>query len=267
MRTTTADFQTAFQPMIAAGMTRPYAWKAVTTTRDGRSFSAVAATLPIERRTDLEALRITLAIEAADAAGLGPSDALIAVPVSAGGGMAGQLLAHLLQTARTHGLGTDRLVVEINADERGDFDAAARLADACARRGLSVALDRFAAGPLALKLLARTRARFVKLDPALVRNIDASASRRLIVEGVMRLARRMGATVVARGADSRGEHAMLREIGIRHFEMEPSAPLPQAPRRAPRTAPPTHRRLAHHERAAPARPLPMGAPMPLAMAG
>jgi EAL domain-containing protein (putative c-di-GMP-specific phosphodiesterase class I) len=247
------DLRIGFQPMIAKGMNNAFAWQAVATGSDGRSFSAISASLLPEQRPALEARRITLALERAAAFGLHKGEALIALPLGAAAGLAEPLLSHLFRAALARGIATDRLVIEVNADERGDLDQAVALAEACTRRGLSITLDGFAAGPIALKLLARFTPRFVKLDPSLVRGIDASASRRLIAEGVMRLARNMGVAVIARGTERRGEHEALEKIGVRHFQVGTAAlPQPDLPRREPRGAgtAPTHRRLAHHNRAA-----------------
>lgn len=247
------DLQIAFHPMIAKGSDRPFAWQAVATGGNGRSFAALSASLLPEQRPALEARRITLALEQAAAMGIHKGDALIAIRVGAAAGFAEPLLSHLFRAALVHGVATDRLVVEINVDERGDLDAATALAQACTRRGLAVTLDGFAAGPIALRLLARFTPRFVKLDPSLVRGIDTSASRRLMAEGVMRLARNMGVTVIARGVERRGEHDVLHAMGLRHYQIGTAA-LPQAdlPRREPRNpiSAPVHRRLAHRNRAA-----------------
>jgi blue light- and temperature-responsive anti-repressor len=247
------DLRIGFQPMIARGTSNPFAWQAVATGADGRSFAAISASLLPEQRPALEARRITLTLERAAALGVHGSEMLIAIPLGAAAGPAEPLLSHLFRAALVQGIATNRLVIEINADERGDLSRAVALADACTRRGLSVTLDGFAAGPIALKLLARFTPRFVKLDPSLVRGIDASVSRRLMAEGVMRLARNMGVTVIARGAERRGEHEALEAMGVRHFQIE-TASLPQAdlPRREPRNpiSAPAHRRLAHHNRTA-----------------
>ncbi|RYD50266.1 MAG: EAL domain-containing protein [Sphingomonadales bacterium] len=106
--------------------------------------------------------------------------------------------------------------------------------------------------PLSLKLLARFTPRFVKLDAALVRNLHASDARRRIAEGVMRLARSIGVTVIANSAENFGERAALTALGIRHFADSPANPLPldYLARRAPRSNVPQHRRLAHHRAAA-----------------
>lgn len=256
----------AFQPMRAAGIAQPFAFAACARPRSGGSFSTASAMLPIEQRPALEASRIALALEAAVAAGLRDTDALLAIPVGAAAGMAEPLLAHLFRTALAFRFPVERIVVEINADERGDVRCAAALARACTGRGLAIAFDGFAAGPVALKLLGSFTPRYVKLDPALVRNIDASPSRRLIAEGVMRLARSMGVTVVARGAENDRECAVLAAIGVRHVQAE--RPLPAAtadiPRREPRTVQPAYRRLAHHHRTAVR--LRASSPQPLAMA-
>lgn len=247
------DLAIAFHPMIAKGTDRPFAWQAVAAGSNGRSFAALSASLLPEQRPALEARRITLALEHAAAMGIHRTEALIALPLGAAAGLAEPLLSHLFRAALANHVPTDQLVVEINADERGDLESAAALAQACTRRGLSVTLDGFAAGPIALKLLARFTPRFVKLDTSLVCGIDASTSRRLMAEGVMRLARNMGVTVIARGVERRGEHDVLHAMGVRHFQIETAAlPQPGLARRDPRgtVAPPAHRRPAHRNRTA-----------------
>ncbi|UYY57951.1 EAL domain-containing protein [Sphingomonas sp. S2-65] len=242
----------AFQPMHAAGIAQPFAYVARATPQDGCSFSAVRAALPLEKRSALEASRIALALAAAVSTGLRDSGALLAIPVEATAGMAEPLLSHLFRTALAYRFPIDRIVVEISADEGSNLPSAAAMARACTGRGLAIAFDSFAAGPVALKLLGSFTPRYVKLDPALVRNIDSSPSRRLVAEGVMRLARSMGVTVVARGADSEAACAVLAAIGVRHVQAERPLPLParDLPRREARTVQPAHRRLAHHQRAA-----------------
>jgi EAL domain-containing protein (putative c-di-GMP-specific phosphodiesterase class I) len=246
------DLRITFQPMTATGVRQAFAYAAFAAAPDGRSFGAAVAALPLEQRPALEASRIALTLQAAVAAGLRDSDALLAVPIGAAAGMAEPLLSHLFRTALAYRFPLERIVVEINVDERGDLNSAAALARVCTGRGVAIAFDGFAAGPIALKLLSSFTPRYVKLDPALVRNIDASPSRRLIAEGVMRLCRSMGVSVVARGAESAGECSVLAAIGVRHVQSERPLPLPQAdiPRREPRSLQPTHRRLAHHQRAA-----------------
>lgn len=250
----------AFQPMIAATSGQPFAWAAIATV-DGCGFGQVAAALAPEARLRLEVARIGGAIAGAADAGLLDGEALLAVPVAAACGAPEVLLAHLFRAAIEHRVPLGRIVLEIDADERGDLARIAALAQACVDRGIAIAFDNFAVGPLAVRLLGRFTPRFVKLDAGLVRNIADSRSRRVIVEGVQRLARNMDVTLIANGIARREDLVLLCTMGIRHLQGDwiapaRSRPLPRAhlARREPRATMPQHRRLAAHQRMAATRP-------------
>jgi len=239
----------AFQPMIATATGLPFAWAAIASAQ-GRSFAQIAAALAPEARAELEMERIGAAIAGALDAGLLDGEALLAIPVGAAGGSPDALLAHLFRTAVEHRVPVERIVVEINADERGDLAPVAALAQACVDRGIAIA--------------------FVKLDAGLVRNISDSRSRRVIVEGVLRLARNMDVTLIANGIVRREDLVLLCTMGIRHMQGDWIAPAqahplprPHIARREPRTTVPQHRRLAAHQRSAASRPT---APSSLAQA-
>ncbi len=250
----------AFQPMIATATGLPFAWAAIATA-EGRSFPRIAAALAPEDRPRLEMARISAAIAGAVEAGLFEGEALLAIPVGAAHGGPDALLAHLFRTAMEYRVPIDRIVVEINADERGDLAPVAGLAQACVDRGIAIAFDSFAVGPLAVRLLGRFTPRFVKLDAGLVRNVSDSSSRRVIIEGVLRLARNMDVTLIANGIVRREDLAMLGTMGIRHMQgdwiapaMTHPLPRPHIARREPRVTVPQHRRLAAHQRSGAARP-------------
>jgi blue light- and temperature-responsive anti-repressor len=256
-----SGFAIAFQPMIATATGLPFAWQAVAT-EDGRSFPQIAAALAPEARPELEMTRISAAIAGAVDAGLLEGEALLAIPMGAAGSAPEALLAHLFRAAIEHRVSTDRIVVEINADERGDFACVAALAQACVDRGIAIAFDGFAVGPLAVRLLGRFTPRFVKLDAALVRNIADSSSRRVIVGGVLRLARNMDLTLIANGIVRREDLVMLGTMGIRHMQGDWIAPAhvhpmprPHVARREPRASVAQHRRLVAHQRGASVRPV------------
>jgi blue light- and temperature-responsive anti-repressor len=259
----------AFQPMIAAISGQPFAWAAIATVK-GSGFAPVAAGLAAEARLRLEMARIAAAIAGAADAGLLDGEALLAVPVGAASGAPEALLAHLFRAAIAHRVPIGRIVVEIDADERGELALVAALAQACVDRGIAIAFDGFAVGPLAVRLLGRFTPRFVKLDAGLVRNIADSSSRRVIVEGVLRLARNMDVTLIANGVARREDLVLLCTMGIRHMQGDwiapaRSRPLPRAhlARREPRATVPQHRRLAAHQRIVTVRP---AAPAALAQA-
>ncbi|CAN5818264.1 hypothetical protein BH11PSE1_BH11PSE1_20520 [soil metagenome] len=84
--------------------------------------------------------------------------------------------------------------------------------------GFGVALDDFGAGHAGLNLLARFQPDIIKLDMELIRGLDASLPRRIIVDGVMKMSAALGVEVIAEGIETREELAALREIGVRYIQ-------------------------------------------------
>ena len=84
--------------------------------------------------------------------------------------------------------------------------------------GFQTALDDFGAGHAGLNLLARFQPDIVKLDMELIRGLDSSLPRRIIVAGVARMCEGLGITLVAEGIETAGELAALNEIGIRYIQ-------------------------------------------------
>ena len=83
--------------------------------------------------------------------------------------------------------------------------------------GFGTALDDFGAGHAGLGLLGRFQPDILKIDMELIRDIDASLPRRMIVAGIVRMAGEMGITVIAEGIETEAELAALRAIGIRYI--------------------------------------------------
>lgn len=227
------------QPMVRGGTDMPFAWRAKLSS-NGMAFEALLGGLAPNERQMLDCARAELAVAAAVSKGLLRTEALLIVPVNAVCGAPDVTLAHLLRTARAHGLPAGRILVEVSADERGNLEAAERLAEACAVEGLAITLGAFAAGRVGLNLLSRFKPPFLTLDATLIRNIESSDSRRSMVEGSLRLARSFGTIVVASPVETQGALDTLTHMGVTHFQRGPALrPLPSAvaPRRAPRTVP------------------------------
>ena len=237
--------QIAFQPLIDGDTGAAFAFQAQASTPRSVSLLSIADQLVHDR------YRLDAAIGAAVAAGIGESDALLTLPLTPFGASVPQL-AQLLRAALAHRFPVDRLVVEVRVDGDNDPEHLEALLEACSARGIAVAFDGFSAGPAALRLLARFNPRFVKLDTGLTRNIDRSALRQKIVEGVLRLARAMAVPLVAQDIATGGELATLYTLGVGKFQGEWLAPAWQQarlparpgtrtappPRREPRTQPP-----------------------------
>jgi blue light- and temperature-responsive anti-repressor len=219
---TTMDLRIDLQPITAQGSTEPFAWHAGIQAR-AQAFHTVDAILLREDRAELEAARLDRALAAAAAAGLAEAGTLLAVPVQVRAGSPDRLLGHLFRAALRHRFPLDQIVVEISADESTDRDAAAAMIHACTDRGMMIGLSDFAAGPLALGLLAHCSPRLIRLAPALVHHLEAAPARARLVEGVLRLARGMGVTVIAPAPTEEAEQRAATAAGLRHFEGTPNA--------------------------------------------
>lgn len=217
---TTVDFL----PLIAADGATPIAWMAQpqacgdSAVEPDRMDSTFLATLAFVIRT------------AAESGLISPQSPLL-VTIS-DDSSPHRALSQLFRVALANRLSPALIRVAIDVGDGAVADRATALAAACAARGIGIVLDRFAAGPLALRLLARFTPCFILLDQGLVRAIHASESRRRMLAGVIRLARAIDVPLVATGIERRAEQAALAALGIRRFRLGRIASLPRPPHRA-----------------------------------
>ncbi len=107
-----------------------------------------------------------------------------------------------------------RLTIEVT--ERAMVHEGAGLDRALAQvraRGARIALDDLGAGSSGLAALGAIRPDVVKLDMSLVRGLDTSSARREIVSSLIRLAHRLGMSVVAEGVETHAERDLLVDLG------------------------------------------------------
>jgi len=121
-----------------------------------------------------------------------------------------------LEAARTHGFPTERIIFEVTEGEQvEDGPWLAQILREYKRCGLLTAIDDFGAGYAGLTLLADFQPDLIKIDMALIRNVDQSKSRQAIVRGLVKLCGDLGTQVVAEGIETAGERDFLRDAGIR----------------------------------------------------
>ena len=82
------------------------------------------------------------------------------------------------------------------------------------RTGFITAIDDFGAGYAGLNLLADFQPDVIKLDMALVRNVDASKARQAIARGILRIGQELGITVLAEGVETIGERDFYVSEGV-----------------------------------------------------
>jgi EAL domain-containing protein (putative c-di-GMP-specific phosphodiesterase class I) len=124
-----------------------------------------------------------------------------------------------LAAAERYGFPVERIVFEITEGEKVEDHAHLRGIIECYRQqGFLTAIDDFGAGYSGLNLLAELQTDLLKLDIALVRNIDKDKSRRAIVKGVLQVCSELAIRVIAEGVETRDEYAVLRRLGVELFQ-------------------------------------------------
>ncbi len=209
----------AFQPIVDAVAGRAWGYEAMVRCPDGTFPDALPGLEPGNDKT----LDRGLAERAiAMAARLFPAreDHRLSIKVAPNVDGEPELVARaFLDTAERARLSRDRIVFAL-AGRPGieSLDSAGRLLAECRRQGFLTAIDDFGAGHAGLTLLAKFQPDIVKLDTDLVRGIESSRARQVIVAGTVWIARTLGLTVLAEGVETEVEMLVLRAAGIRLFQ-------------------------------------------------
>jgi EAL domain-containing protein (putative c-di-GMP-specific phosphodiesterase class I) len=124
-----------------------------------------------------------------------------------------------LKTAQAIDFPTDRLIFEFTENEEmADPAHVGRIVDSYRLMGFGTALDDFGAGYAGLNLLARFRPDIIKLDMDLVRDLDASLPKRIIIDSVVKMCAQLGVGVIAEGIETQAELDALRALGVRFIQ-------------------------------------------------
>ncbi len=210
----------AFQPILDVQTGRAIAYEALVRGPKGEGSADILARLTPDKRYAFDQQCRVTAIEGAVAAGILNTDARLSInffPDTIYSPLA--CLEPTLDTARRFNMPLERLIFEFS--EHADTGAPEHLKailDTYHGMGFGTAIDDFGAGHAGLTLLAQVRADYLKLDMALIRRIDTAMPRRMIVEGVIRIADKMGISVIAEGVETIGEYDALRALGVRYMQ-------------------------------------------------
>lgn len=214
------DIAMAFQPIVDVETGRPFAFEALVRGGAGEGAGEVLARVTAESRYAFDQQCRVAAIEGAVAAGILETDAKLSINFLPNAVYSPVACIQLtLKTARATGLPTDRLIFEFTENEEmADTDHVRNIVETYKKMGFTTALDDFGAGHAGLGLLAKFQTDFIKLDMELIRGIDASLPRRMIVGGVVRIAESLGIAVIAEGVETTAEYDALRAIGVRYIQ-------------------------------------------------
>ena len=121
----------------------------------------------------------------------------------------------VIQTLERVNLAPRDVVFEISEQESiGNFGAFREVRDEYRKLGFQFALDDTGAGYASLQALIELEPDFIKVDRALITNLDTDRSKQSLLRALQGVADGIGAKIIGEGLDTLEELEMLGELGI-----------------------------------------------------
>ncbi len=207
----------AFQPIVDVDAGTVWAYEALVRGANGMSAGQVLGRVNEQNRYLFDQTCRVKAIALAARLGIAERGARLSVNFMPGAVYSpAACIRRTLQAATEYRFPLDAILFEITEGERVvDTRHLQNIATEYARHGFTLALDDFGAGFSGLNLLSELDGiGLVKLDGALIRNIDSNARAEKIVASMVKLCAALGIEVLAECIETQEEYAVLRRLGI-----------------------------------------------------
>ena len=210
-------FSMAFQPVTDVQQRCISGYEALVRGPDGQPASTVLSQVTAENRYAFDQACRVKAIEQAASLGLDRRLSINFLPNAVYDPKA--CIRATLAAAKQFNFPLDLITFEITEDERiSDSAHLLGIITEYRRHGFRVALDDFGAGYAGLNSLASLTADIVKLDMALVRDIDREKRQRVIALGMIKVCQELNIDVIAEGVERPEELAVLNDAGVRYIQ-------------------------------------------------
>ena len=124
-----------------------------------------------------------------------------------------------IETAKRCSFPLDQILFELTEVEKvKDYAHVRSIIEHYQSLGFKTALDDFGAGYSGLNFLADFQPDYIKLDMALIRNIDKDRGRQAIVKGIVQVCRDLSIEPIAEGIETIEELTILKSFDIRLFQ-------------------------------------------------
>ena len=209
-------FSVAFQPIVDLRQGTVFAYEALVRGPAGEPASSILSQVDDGNRYAFDQSSRRLAIELSCRLGLIDRGARLSINFMPGAMYDPQ---HCIRTsiaaANRSGLAPDRLIFEVIEYEYvPDRKKLSEIFRVYRSHGIANALDDFGAGHANLLLFAELEPEILKLDMDLTRGIERSASKRVILAGLVGICRTLGIRLVAEGIETEAELDTIRSVGI-----------------------------------------------------
>lgn len=205
----------AFQPIVDVRTERVFAYEALVRGQDGRGAADILAEVSADNRYAFDQLCRKTAIEQASALGIASAAANLSINFLPNAVYEPRACIRItLAAAMQAGFPLNNIIFEFTEDEAIDANHILNILRVYRAMGFKTAIDDFGAGFAGLGLLTKFQPDIVKLDMALIRDIDTDRVKRTIVRNTLNMLRDLGIEPVCEGIESVGEHDALRDLGV-----------------------------------------------------
>ena len=207
------DFSFAFQPIVDTHARVVYSHEALVRGLNNEPAYQVIKRYSSNQMAAFDAACRAKAIEVAARIGVSTNLNLNFLPTAAFNEAVG--LNSTIEAADRHAFPLDRIILEATEGEAiGNHAQFAKVVNEYRRAGMRLAIDDFGAGYSGLNLLSEFQPDIVKLDMALIRDIDTDRVKRTIVRNTLSMLRDLGIEPICEGVETLGEHDVLRDLGV-----------------------------------------------------
>ncbi len=207
----------AFQPIVDVSSRSIYAYEALIRGPENQPAPGTLAQVNTQNRYRFDQICRLKAIELASKLNMSANLSINFMPNAVY--RAETCLRMTLRAAARLSFPHERIIFEITEGERITDPTHLRdIIREYKRQGFKTAIDDFGAGYAGLNLLTEFQPDIIKLDIALIRNIDQDRVRQAIVRGILYVCRELGISVIAEGVEKRDELVFLRDAGIQLFQ-------------------------------------------------
>lgn len=206
-------FEYAYQPIVDFASRGIYAHEALVRGPQGESAASVLAQVNDDNRYRFDQACRVKAV--AGAARLGMREFLSINFLPNAVYRPEVCIRSTFEAAREHNFPIAKIIFEVTEGEKvQDRPHLVNIFREYRRFGFQTAIDDFGAGYAGLNLLAEYQPDIIKIDMDLVRDIDRSHARQVIVGAITTMCGQLGVRVLAEGIETRAERDFLLSAGI-----------------------------------------------------
>lgn len=205
----------AFQPMVNVRTRRVFAYEALVRGAAGEGAGQILQQVSDENRYSFDQTCRVKAVELAADLGVGQAGENLSINFLPNAVYEPRAcIRATLETALRCNFPLHQIIFEFTEAEKLDTQHLLNILTAYRAMGFKTAIDDFGAGYAGLGLLSKFQPDLVKIDMALVCNIDVDPVKRTIVKATLRMLADLGIAALCEGVETQAEYEVLEDLGV-----------------------------------------------------